>query len=109
AAADWALAPAPAVVDFERHLPAVLPLDGEGEVVWRVGNPTSRRLVVSIADELAPSLSPTTRRVRLVVAPGGRTSAVAQLRPQRRGRFTPTEVVVRIEGPLRLPARHGPR
>ena len=109
AAADWALALGPAVVDFERHLPAVLPLDGEGEVVWRVGNPSGRRLVVSLADELAPSLQPTTRRVRLIVAPGGRTRVVARLRPQRRGRFTPTEVVLRVEGPLGLAARQGRR
>ncbi|MCU1451380.1 MAG: hypothetical protein JWP02_3550, partial [Acidimicrobiales bacterium] len=53
AVVDWALAPAPATVAVERELPGVLALDGEGEVVWHVRNPTHRRLRVGLADELA--------------------------------------------------------
>ena len=49
------------------------------------------------------------RRARLWVPAGGRASARATLHPSRRGRFTPTEVVVRVEGPLRLAGRQGRR
>jgi uncharacterized protein (DUF58 family) len=105
ALADWALAPAPGTVGVERELPGVLPLGGEGEVVWRVRNPSARRLTVWLADELAPSLHATTRRLRLTVPAGGRVSARAGLHPSRRGRFSPAEMVVRVEGPLGLASR----
>jgi uncharacterized protein (DUF58 family) len=105
AVSDVLLAPAPARVDVERSLPGVLPLDGDGEVAWHVRNPTSRRLTVWIADELAPSLKATSRRARLRLPANGRVTATAGLRPSRRGRFTPTEVTVRVEGPLGLAAR----
>src|SRR5436190_6636545 len=102
---DWALAVRPATVGVERRLPGVLALDGEGTVVWRVRNPAGRRLRVSVADELAPSLRAGRRRVRLTLPPRGTVEASTTLRPTRRGRFTPTEVVVRAEGPLGLVAR----
>src|SRR3954453_13395526 len=105
ALADAFVAPAPARIEVERELPGVLPLDGDGEVVWRVRNPTRRRLTVWIADQLAPSLRATSRRARLTVPPNGRVSATARLQPSRRGRFTPTEMTVRVEGPLGLAAR----
>jgi uncharacterized protein (DUF58 family) len=105
AVADALLAPAPASVEVGRELPGVLPLDGEGEVAWHVRNPTGRRLTVWIADQLAPSLRATSRRARLVVPGNGRLTATARLRPSRRGRFTPTEMTVRVEGPLGLAAR----
>src|SRR5437588_7926448 len=104
-AADVAFAPAPATIPVERKLPGGLPLDGEGEVAWHVRNPTARRLAVWVADELAPSLHATSRRARLTLAPGARVTAGAGLRPSRRGKFTPTELVVRVEGPLGLAAR----
>jgi uncharacterized protein (DUF58 family) len=105
AAVDIALAPSPARIDVERELPGVLPLDGEGEVAWHVRNPTARRLAVSLADELAPSLHAISRRARLSLPANGRVTARTALRPSRRGRFTPTEVVLRVEGPLGLAAR----
>ena len=105
AVGDAFSAPAPGRVDVERELPGVLPLDGEGEVAWRVRNPSTRRLTVWIADELAPSLHPTTRRARLSLPANGRVTATTGLRPSRRGRFTPTELIVRVEGPLGLGAR----
>jgi uncharacterized protein (DUF58 family) len=105
AAIDLARAPAPATIAVERELPGVLPLDGEGEVAWHVRNPTARRLTVWVADELAPSLHATSRRAQLTLPPGARVTARAGLRPSRRGKFTPTEVVVRIEGPLGLASR----
>jgi uncharacterized protein (DUF58 family) len=105
AVVDVVLAPSPAGIPIERELPGVLPLDGEGEVAWHVRNPTARRLTVWVADELAPSLNATSRRARLILPPGALVTARAGLRPSRRGRFTPTEVVVRVEGPLGLAAR----
>jgi len=105
AAADVILAPAPARILVERELPGVLPLDGEGEVAWHARNPTARRLTVWLADELAPSLRPTSRRARLRLPPNARVTARAGLHPSRRGRFTPTELVLRVEGPFGLAAR----
>ncbi|MBV9412761.1 MAG: DUF58 domain-containing protein [Acidimicrobiia bacterium] len=102
---DFFLAPPPGRVEVERELPGVLPLDGEGEVEWRVRNPTGRRVTAWIADELAPSLNASSRRARLRLPPNGRVTARSEIRPSRRGRFTPTELTVRIEGPIGLAAR----
>src|SRR3954469_752590 len=105
AVADVVFAPAPAAIAVERDLPGVLPLDGEGEVAWHVRNPITRRLTVSLADQLAPSLHATSRRARLTLPANARVTARAGLRPSRRGRFTPTEMTVRVEGPLGLASR----
>ncbi len=106
---DAALAPAPWRVGVERRLPPVIPLDDEGELSWRVANPTRRGLSVGLADELAPSLGATTRRARLRVAPHGVGTARARLRPRRRGTFRPTRVTVRVTGPLGLVTRQAER
>lgn len=106
---DAALAPAPWRVGVTRLLPPVLALDDEDEIVWRVSNPTGRPLSVAVADELAPSLGATTRRVRLQVPPRGVARADAVLRPRRRGTFRPTQVTVRVAGPLGLATRQAPR
>ncbi len=121
-ATDWALGTRPGAIPVERDVPGVIPLDGEAEVVWRVGNATprrrgpgrrgrgrGRRLRVALADDLAPSLRPTSRRVRVVVPVAGRSSATARLRPSRRGRFVLSEIVMRVSGPLRLVDRQGRR
>ncbi|HVF13281.1 MAG TPA: DUF58 domain-containing protein [Acidimicrobiales bacterium] len=107
AAVDWGRAPRPSTIPVERDLPGVVPLGGEAEVVWTVRNPGSRTLRLTLADELAPSLDADSRRARVVVPPGGRAMARTAIRPRRRGKFTPTEIVVRIEGPWRLAARQG--
>ncbi|MGH8906357.1 MAG: DUF58 domain-containing protein [Egibacteraceae bacterium] len=109
AVADWAFALKPADLDVEREVPQALTLGGDGEVVWRVANPSGRRLRVRLADELPPSLRASDRRARLVVPAGGRAVARAVIRPSRRGRFDLAEVVVRVEGPLGLAARQGRR
>ena len=109
AIADAALAPRPAVVTVGRDLPAIVGLGGEGTVTWRVGNPTGRTLSVQVADELAPSLRPGRRRLALRVPRRGEAVATTVLRPSRRGRFSPEEVVVRVAGPLGLAARQGRR
>ncbi len=122
---DWALGVRPGAVPVERHVPGVIPLDGEAEVVWRVGDATPLRgplgprargrrgrrrgLRVALADELAPSLRPSSRRARLVVPASGWASAKVLLRPSRRGRFVVSEIVVRVSGPLGLVDRQGAR
>jgi uncharacterized protein (DUF58 family) len=109
ALADWWLALRPGAVDVERSLPGVLPLGGEGEVRWRVRNPSARAARLSLADDLAPSLRAATRRARLLVPARGWATAATAIRPARRGRFHPAEVVVRVDGPLGLAARQGRR
>lgn len=104
---DWRLAVAPSRLAVTRELPAVIPLGAGGDVTWEVANPTPRTVVVALADDLAPSLRATTRRAHLVVAVGGATTAHATIRPSRRGRFEPAQVVLRVEGPLGLVARQG--
>jgi uncharacterized protein (DUF58 family) len=105
AALDWLLAPPPGRVAVERTAPAVVALDAEAEVRWRVTNPSARRLRVGVADELAPSLRARRRRFQVVLPARGTATARTTIRPSRRGRFTPTELVVRVEGPLGLAAR----
>jgi uncharacterized protein (DUF58 family) len=109
AAVDWALAGDPADLEVERELPGIVPLGGDARVVWRVtnrrGRGAGRALRVRLADQLAPSLSATTRRARLLVPARGQAAAATAIRPRRRGRFTPTELVLRVEGPLGLAAR----
>lgn len=105
AAADWLLAPPPAHVGVERTLPAVLTIDQASEIRWRVTNPTRRRLRVIVADELAPSLGAATRRATLVLPASGAATATTSIRPARRGRFTPRQVVVRVDGPMGLAGR----
>lgn len=106
---DALLAPAPWRVAVARQLPALLPLDGHGEVVWRVGNPTDRRLTVALADALAPSLGASSRAVQTVVPPRGRARVAATLAPTRRGTFRPDVLSVCVEGPLKLVTRQAPR
>ena len=105
AAIDMALTPAPATVGVERDLPATLTMGGAGEVVWRVRNPSRRRLEVALADELAPSLTAGSRWLRLRLPPEGTITARTPITPRRRGRYTPTEMTVRALGPLRLAGR----
>jgi uncharacterized protein (DUF58 family) len=133
AVVDWALAVRPRDLEVERELPGIVPLGSEARVSWRIahrappgsGAPTGRvaqpgnNLLVAVhsprgvrvrlADELAPSLGAVTRRVRVVVPARGRALAATTIRPSRRGRFTPAEVVLRVEGPLGLAARQGRR
>jgi uncharacterized protein (DUF58 family) len=115
ALADWLLATRPRELAVERKLPGIVPLGTHARIEWTVAHGrdaprrTGRPLRVRLADELAPSLGAATRRARVVLAPGGRASAATTIRPRRRGRFSPTEVVLRVDGPLGLVARQGRR
>jgi len=102
---DWLLAPAPGRIEVERTMPVVLVIDERGEIVWRIGNPTSRRLRIGFADELAPSLHASVRRATVTVPGEGSAIVRTSIRPSRRGRFVPSEVVVRVYGPMGLVAR----
>jgi uncharacterized protein (DUF58 family) len=102
---DWFLAPAPGQVTVTRTMPVVLTIEQSGEITWRVGNSTRRRLRVGFADELAPSLRASVRRATVSVPAEGSTIVRATIRPSRRGRFVPSEVAVRVYGPMGLIAR----
>jgi uncharacterized protein (DUF58 family) len=96
AVVDWLLAARPDELEVERELPGIVPLGAEARIVWRVAHRGPGRLGVG-------------GRARVVVPVRGRAVAATTVRPGRRGRFTPTEVVLRIEGPLGLVARQGRR
>lgn len=102
---DAALAPDPTRLEVRRSLPPVLALRGTGDLAWSVRNPTDRSLRVALADDLAPSLGATTRRLRGTVPPGATLRGTSALHPSRRGRFEIRHLVVRVEGPLGLAAR----
>ena len=102
---DALLAPSPASLPVRRDLPPAVTLGEEAEIVWTVHNPTRRALRIALADELAPSLRAGTRRATGRVPRGGTLRAATTVRPARRGRFAPAELVVRVGGPLGLAAR----
>lgn len=95
----------PARLEVTRRVPPVLALGAEAEITWNVRNPTRRRLRVSLADELAPSLSAVTRRIRGQVPARALLTGATAIVPARRGRFDLVDLVVRVEGPLGLGAR----
>ena len=105
ALADWALAPRRGDVSVERHLPRVVTLGSEVTITWRLTNRTGRPIRIRVADELAPSLRAADRRFSGRVPANGTLEASASMNPSRRGRFQPTEVTWRAEGPLGLAAR----
>jgi uncharacterized protein (DUF58 family) len=102
---DAWLAPSPSALPVRRELPPAVTLGAEAEIAWAVRNPTGRAVRVALADELAPSLRADTRRATARVPGRGVLLAATRIRPARRGRFTPTELVVRVDGPLGLGAR----
>ena len=102
---DVALAVDPRRLEIARDLPPVIALRGTGELTWRLRNPTDRTIRVALADELAPSLQASTRRLRGTVPGGATLRTTASLRPRRRGRFEIGGLVVRVEGPLGIGAR----
>ncbi len=102
---DAALAPDPRRLEVARELPPVLTLGGRGTITWTLRNPTARRARVSWADELAPSLQATARRGQGDLPAGARLVASTDIEPTRRGRFNPTQLVVRVAGPLGIGAR----
>lgn len=106
---DASAAPADDDVVVERDLPGVVSLGQRVALTWRVRNRSRRAARLAVADELAPSLGAGERRFRLRLRPGEEAEVHTTLAPTRRGRFAPTAVVVRVEGPLGLAARQRTR
>ena len=106
---DWVLAPTPARIGVERDAPTVVTLGQSGEVQWTITNPTHRRQHVAIADSLAPSMHAGTRRATVTLPSEGTARVRTVVRPSRRGRFHLRDLVVRVDGPLRLAARQRTR
>ncbi len=102
---DALLAVDPAELVIDRDLPSVMVLRASGEVRWTIRNPTSRRVRVAFADELAPSLGVASRRGEAVLPPGANAVITSSFAPQRRGRFDVEQLVVRVDGRLGLGAR----
>lgn len=106
---DLVLTTPPKRVGVEREAPTVVVLGQGSTVTWRFENTTERRLRIAFADELAPSLHADTRRAALTLAPRGSATVRTTMMPSRRGRFTPTELTVRVLGPLGLAGRQRTR
>jgi uncharacterized protein (DUF58 family) len=109
AVVDGLLAPAPKRIQVERELPDVVTLGRDATVTWRLRSESPRRAEVVVADQLAPSLRAEDRRARVRLAPGEEVVATTTIRPARRGRFEPTDVTVRVTGPLGLVSRQRTR
>lgn len=109
AGVDLRRAPRPGQLRVERDVPAVLTLDSESEVVWKVTNPQPRPARVRLADALWPSLRAETRRAVLYLRPRGAATARTAIRPERRGYFPLGEVTLRVESPLGLAGWQQPR
>jgi uncharacterized protein (DUF58 family) len=106
---DLLLAVSPRRIQVERRLPASAVLGGTSTLTWTLSHDAGRAVTVSMADELAPSLGASTRRGRARLRAGEVVEIDATIRPSRRGRFEPSAVVVRTEGPLGLLARQRTR
>lgn len=106
---DWLAAIAPGRIEVQRKSPPVLTIGEESEISWTVSNPSARPVLLSIADELAPSLHAGARRASVLVPARGWATLSTPIRPARRGRFVPSQVVLRTFGPLGLAARQRAR
>ena len=86
------------------HAPVVV-MGRPAELRWTVRNDARRSATFRFADELAPSLGADHRRVGARLSPGSTATLATGIRPSRRGRFAPSEIVVRVDGPLGLMSR----
>jgi len=102
---DIVLAPSPRSFEIGRQLPDQVALRATAEVALVVRNQHRRAVSISLADELAPSLRAGTRRWRVRVPGRSEVRLSTTIHPGRRGRFEPSRVVLRAEGPLGLGAR----
>ena len=109
AGGDWVLTIAPSKVGVKRTIPASMSLGDTGTITWDVRNGGPRKARITLSDEFPPSLGAGTRRARLVIGSGTTSDASTTIAPSRRGDFTPSELVVRVAGPLGLVARQAPR
>lgn len=106
---DWLTAVRPGRLAVTRELPRAITMNGAGEVVWTVANRSARPVVAAVADELPPSWAASRRRFQVTLPASSQAVVRTPIRPARRGRFTPTTVVVRTRGPLGLAGRQAAR
>ncbi len=101
AIADFVIAPSPATIEVRRIHPSSVTLGSSATMAWQLRRGGGRMsTAVSVADELAPSLGAQDRRFAVSVPPDSTVTSSLLFRPVRRGRFSPTKVVVRTSGPL---------
>ena len=100
---DYLLAPSPTTIDVRRIHPSSVTLGSNASMSWQLQRGRGRRTVaVSVADELAPSLGVDGRRFSVPLPPDSTVTNTFQFTPTRRGRFVPSQLVVRTSGPLGL-------
>ena len=102
---DLVLARDPRKFEIGRQLPDQIALGAASEAALVLRNTSGRPVTVSVADELAPSLRAATRRWRVRVPARSEVRLSTPIKPGRRGKFEPSKVVVRSEGPLGLLAK----
>lgn len=102
---DGLLAPAPGALHVDRTHSTSVTLDATVPIEWSVGQRNGRGATVRLADDLAPSLGASTRRVSIDVPGHGLATAATTMTPSRRGRFEPGSITVRTTGPLGLVAK----
>lgn len=102
---DAGIGTRPGQLVLERHHPPVLEVGREGQVTWVLRSEARRRLKVTVADELAPSLGAGARRFDVSIPAGDVVRVSTRIRPTRRGRFELDRLTIRIEGRLGLGAR----
>ena len=95
---------ASAVVGLTRRCPDVVAVGEQATIEWRVENRGARKVALEVADEIAPSLRASARRLSFVLPGYGRAVATTTIRPSRRGRFEFDATEVRTAGPLGLVA-----
>ncbi len=101
-AGDAIATPSPNLVEVTRELPASLSLGESTAVTWTVRNRSSRRMRLTVADSIWPSLDATRRSSRFVLEARRQHRFGATMRPTRRGRFPFGAITLRIASPLRL-------
>ena len=106
---DWFLTADPSNVEISRKLPKSVALGRQGTATWVVTNKANRSAAVRFADEFAPSLKATTRRVEIDLDRGRTATVETDLLPTRRGRLQIGELAVRVDGPLGFAGRQQTR
>ncbi|MBT8241400.1 MAG: DUF58 domain-containing protein [Acidimicrobiia bacterium] len=100
---DYLMAPSPVSIGVRRIHPSSVTLGSTASISWQLERQSGRRRVlVSVADELAPSLGAEDRRFRVWVPPNSTVTSTYQMVPTRRGRFNLSRIAVRTSGPLGL-------